>query len=269
MAKRRITDLLRMKAASEKIAMLTCYEAGFAKEMKDAGVDAILVGDSLGMVVQGHGSTLPVTLEEMIYHTENIVRSHPDAFIVVDLPFGSYEGSCEEAFRAASALMKAGAEMVKLEGGAGMAKITAFLTARGIPVCGHVGLLPQSVHLIGGYRVQGRDLQVAAQLIEDARAHQSAGAQLMVVECVPEEVGEALSIALNIPVIGIGAGALTDGQVLVMHDMLGVRGEVMPRFVKNFLASSAEKGDPSIEGAFKNYVTEVKTGVFPGKEHLF
>lgn len=269
MRKIRVTDLQNMKNAGEKITMLTCYDASFAREMARAGLDTVLIGDSLGMVVQGHGSTLPVTLEEVIYHTENVVRANHHSFIIADLPFGSYEASKESAFKAASALMKAGAEMVKIEGGKEFAEITQFLTARGIPVCAHIGLLPQSVNVMGGYVVQGRELQMAAKLIEDARAHQLAGAQLIVVECVPAEVGEAISVALTIPVIGIGAGEMTDGQVLVMHDMLGLQGEVSPKFVKNFLAASVALGDASIQGAFKQYVKEVKMGEFPALEHHF
>lgn len=269
MQKIRVTDLARMKTAGEKITMLTCYDASFAREMAHAGVETILVGDSLGMVVQGHQSTLPVTLQEMIYHIENVVRGNRYAFIIADLPFGAYEASKEEAFHAAAQLMKAGAEMIKIEGDQDLADITAFLTKRGIPVCAHIGLLPQSVNLFGGYTIQGRELQLAAQLIEDGRAHQAAGAQLLVVECVLAEVGEALATALSIPVIGIGAGAGTDGQVLVMHDMLGMKGDITPRFVKDFLAESAQSGDASIQGAFKAYVNAVKAGTFPAKEHCF
>lgn len=269
MRKLRITDLQKMKDQGEKITMLTCYDASFAKEMNRAGIDTILVGDSLGMVVQGHASTLPVTLDEMVYHTENVVRANERAFIVADLPFGTYEASKREAFHAASELMKAGAEMIKIEGGLEVAAITQFLTERSIPVCAHIGLRPQSVNLLGGYRVQGRELQMAAQLIEEARAHQNAGAQLLVVECVPTEVGEALATALCIPVIGIGAGNMTDGQVLVMHDMLGLSGEVTPKFVKNFLAAAVECGNGSIQGAFTHYISEVKSGSFPDEAHSF
>lgn len=269
MRKLRITDLQKMKDQGEKITMLTCYDATFAKEMNDAGIDTILIGDSLGMVIQGHTSTLPVTLDEMVYHTENVVRANECAFVVADLPFGTYEASKREAFHAASELMKAGAEMVKIEGGIEVAVITEFLTERGIPVCAHIGLRPQAVNIMGGYKVQGRELQMAAQLIEEARAHQSAGAQLLVVECVPAEVGEALATALCIPVIGIGAGNMTDGQVLVMHDMLGLSGEVAPKFVKNFLAAAIEAGNGSIQGAFSQYIREVKSGAFPDEAHSF
>ncbi len=269
MRKIRVTDLQKMKDSGEKITMITCYDASFAKEMERAGVETILIGDSLGMVVQGHHSTLPVTLEEMIYHTENVVRANHRSFIVADLPFGAYEASQEEAFYAAASLMKAGAEMIKIEGDKEVAGITEFLTKRGIPVCAHIGLLPQSVNILGGYSVQGRELQLAAKLIEDGRAHQLAGAQLLVVECVLADLGEALATALSIPVIGIGAGAQTDGQVLVMHDMLGIKGDVTPRFVKDFLAASGQEGDPSIQGAFKSYVKAVKAGEFPAKEHCF
>ncbi len=269
MRKVRVTDLQRMKNEGEKITMLTCYDASFSRTMASAKLDTILVGDSLGMVVQGHNSTLPVTLDDIIYHTKNVLRHNQYSFIIADMPFGTYEARKEDAFYAATALMKAGAEMVKIEGGEELVEITEFLATRGIPVCAHIGLLPQSVHVMGGYRVQGRELQYAAKLIEEARAHQNAGAQLIVVECVPAEVGEAISIALNIPVIGIGAGNQTDGQVLVMHDMLGMQGDVMPKFVKNFLTESSKNGDASIEGAFKAYVAQVKAGSFPAEEHSF
>lgn len=269
MQKIRVTDLQKMKESGEKITMITCYDASFAREMEIAGVETVLIGDSLGMVVQGHHSTLPVTLEEMIYHTENVVRGNRRSFIIADLPFGAYEASKEDAFYAATRLMKAGAEMIKIEGDKALATTTEFLTSRGIPVCAHIGLLPQSVHITGGYTVQGRELQLAAQLIEDGRAHQLAGAQLIVVECVLADLGEALSTALSIPVIGIGAGVATDGQVLVMHDMLGIQGEVTPKFVKNFLLESAKAGDASIQGAFKAYVKAVKDKTFPSPAHSF
>lgn len=268
MKKLRITDLQKMAEQGEKITMLTCYDAGFAKMMALAGVESILVGDSLGMVVQGENSTLPVNLAAMIYHTQNVVRGNQTAFIVTDLPFGSYEAGGEVAFQSAVELIKAGAEMVKIEGDADFAPITEFLVKRSIPVCAHIGLLPQEVNTLGGYRVQGRDESAAERLIQDAIAHEKAGAGMLVIECVPSDVAKRVTEAVKIPVIGIGAGADTDGQVLVMHDMLGVKGDVSPKFVKDFLSCERnQKG--SIEGAFASYVDAVKMGTFPAKEHEF
>lgn len=268
MKKVRITDLQKMVDRKEKIAMLTCYDASFAKMMERAGIDTILVGDSLGMVVQGENSTLPVTLEAMIYHTQNVVRGNSSAFIVSDLPFGSYESGKQEAFHSAVALIKAGAEMVKIEGDSDFAPITQFLTKRSIPVCAHIGLLPQEVNALGGYRIQGRDDKAAEDLIQDAIAHEAAGAGMLVIECVPSAVAKRVTEAVSIPVIGIGAGADTDGQVLVMHDMLGLEGEVSPKFVKDFLTAKSNS-EGSILGAFSTYVEAVKKGVFPSIEHQF
>lgn len=257
---RRIQEL---KEQGEKISMLTCYEASFATLMERAGVEMLLVGDSLGMTVQGEKSTLPVTLEAMIYHTKAVARGASRPLIVVDLPFGSYEAGPKEAFRAAVALMQAGAEMVKLEGGASFAPITEFLVARGIPVAAHIGLLPQAVN-IEGYRVQGRDDAGAEQLLADAKAHERAGASLLVMECIPALLATKITEALTIPTIGIGAGSGCDGQVLVMHDMLGAYPGKVARFVHNFMAEA-----DSIEAAFHQYVAAVKAGQFPAEQHTF
>ena len=256
------TTLQKMKQAGEKITMLTCYDASFATLLASAGVEILLVGDSLGMVVQGGASTLPVSLQDMAYHTRCVARGAGDALVLADLPFGSYQQSKEQAFASAVLLMQAGAEMVKLEGGAHMAETVAFLQARGIPVCAHIGLMPQSVHAVGGYRVQGRTEAQAAQLQHDAQALSDAGAQMLLMELIPAALGEAVTRALPIPTIGIGAGGGTDGQVLVLHDMLDVYPGKKPRFTKNFMAGAA-----SIQQAVGQYVQQVKSGAFPAAEH--
>ncbi|MDR0672879.1 MAG: 3-methyl-2-oxobutanoate hydroxymethyltransferase [Zoogloeaceae bacterium] len=264
---RRLTylDLVKMKAAGEKIAMLTCYDASFAQACELAGVDAILIGDSLGNVVQGHETTLPVTVEHVAYHTACVARGCSRPLIIADLPFGSFLESPQAAYRNAVALMAAGAQMVKLEGGADVAGTTRFLTSRGIPVCAHVGLTPQSVHRLGGFRVQGKDEAGAARLLDaDAPAHQDAGAALIVLEAIPAALAAEITGRLEIPTIGIGAGKECSGQVLVMHDALDVAPGRKPRFVKNFMA-----GRDSIAGAFAAYVAAVKDGSFPGPEHCY
>ena len=263
---RRLThlDLAKMRAAGEKIAMLTCYDASFARACDAAGIESILIGDSLGMVVQGHDSTLPVTVEDIAYHTRAVVRGCRRPLIIADLPFGSYQESPQVAYRNAVTLMAAGAQMVKLEGGVDMAETTRFLTARGIPVCAHVGLTPQSVHQLGGYRVQGKDDAGAAQLMADSLAQQDAGAALIVLEAIPAALAAAVTAKLVIPTIGIGAGKDCSGQVLVLHDMLDVASGRVPRFVRNFLA-----GQNSIVGAFSAYSAAVKDGSFPAPEHCY
>jgi 3-methyl-2-oxobutanoate hydroxymethyltransferase len=258
-----LSTLKAMRSNGEKIAVLTCYDASFARVLDTAGVDVLLVGDSLGMVVQGHATTLPVKLAEMAYHTRCVAAGTERAFIVADLPFGSYQPSPEHAFTAAARLMAAGAHMVKLEGGAVMVDTVAFLTQRGIPVCAHLGLLPQSVNQLGGYRVQGRDDEAAAQLIADARALEAAGAGMIVLEMVPASLAKAVTEALAIPTIGIGAGVDCSGQVLVLYDLLGLYPRA-PKFSKNFLA-----GSNGIEAAVRAYVAAVKDGGFPGAEHAF
>lgn len=255
--------LRRMKQQSEKIAMLTCYEAGFATLMNEAGVDILLIGDSLGMAVQGRASTLGVSLDEMCYHTRLVAQGNSHAMIMADLPFGSYQVNKEQAFVSASKLMAAGAHMVKLEGGAFMAETTAFLQQRGIPVCAHIGLTPQSVHTLGGYKVQGKG-SAADILLNDALAHEQAGAEMILMECVPAALGSRVTQALACPTIGIGAGAGCDGQVLVMHDMLGISRGKVARFVRNFM-----QDQHNIEAAFHAYVRAVKDGSFPAIEHTF
>ena len=250
--------LAAMRAAGEKIAMLTCYDASFARLLDDAGVDVLLIGDSLGMTLQGRDSTLPVTLDEMAYHVQCVARGNRHAWIVGDLPFGSYHTGTEQALLSAARLMQSGAHMVKLEGGGWTVPVVRHLVERGIPVCAHLGLTPQSVHALGGYRIQGRDDDGAARLLREARELAEAGASMLVVELIPSTLGQQLTESLPIPVIGIGAGPGCSGQVLVLHDMLGVTRGKLPRFVRNFMA-----GADSIESAVRAYVAAVKDGSFP------
>jgi 3-methyl-2-oxobutanoate hydroxymethyltransferase len=259
-----LTKLQTMRGKGEKIAVLTCYDASFAALLEAQGVDVLLVGDSLGMVLQGHETTLPVTLDDMAYHTACVARGAKQAFIVSDMPFGTFQISPQEAFAHTARLMVAGAQMVKLEGGAAMLETVRFLTERGIPVCGHVGLTPQSVHQLGGYRVQGKESAVAQKILEDAVALEQAGAGMIVLEAMPALLAAEITAALSIPTIGIGAGAECSGQVLVLHDMLDIYPGKKARFVKNYMQGAA-----SIADAVARYVREVKDGSFPGQEHSF
>ena len=263
---RRLThvDLEKMRVAGEKIAVLTCYDASFARLCDSAGVDVLLIGDSLGMVLQGHDSTLPVSLADIAYHTSAVARGCQRPLVIADMPFGSFQESPQLAFRHAATLMAAGAQMVKLEGGIDMAETTRFLTSRGIPVCAHVGLTPQSVHQLGGYRVQGKNDSGAARLIADALSQQEAGASLIVFEAIPAALAAEATLKLNIPTIGIGASKECSGQVLVLHDMLDISGGKKARFVKNFMA-----GQASIAAAIAAYVAAVKDGSFPAPEHCY
>src|SRR5439155_24492313 len=231
-----IPQLQERARSGEKLAMLTCYDASFAKLSEAAGVDILLIGDSLGMVVQGHDSTLPVTMSETEYHVRCVARGSEKALIVADMPFGSFQSSKEHAFRNAARLMAAGAQMVKLEGGAAMVETTRFLVERGIPVCAHVGLTPQSVHALGGYRVQGRDDGAAERIMSEALAHEEAGAALVLMEAMPAAVAKRVTEALRVPTIGIGAGIDVSGQVLVNYDLLDISPGRKARFVRNFLA---------------------------------
>ena len=249
-----------MHAAGEKIAMLTCYDATFARVLDDAGVDCLLVGDSLGMVLQGHAGTVPVSLDEMAYHTRCVARGNRTAWVVGDLPFGSYQQSREQAMASATALMQAGAHMVKLEGGGWTTETVRFLVERGVPVCAHLGLTPQSVHALGGWRVQGRTDESAATLQRHAAELADAGAAMLVLELVPAAVAARIAQALSIPVIGIGAGLQCSGQVLVLHDMLGLNTRP-PRFVRNFMDGASD-----IAHAARRYVDAVKNGNFPHPE---
>jgi len=250
--------LREMHAAREPIAMLTCYDTSFARLLDAAGVDCLLVGDSLGMVLQGQASTLPVTLDEMAYHTRCVARGNRGAWLIGDLPFGSYQQGPAQALASATVLMQAGAQMVKLEGGGWTAETVRFLVERGIPVCAHLGLTPQSVHALGGYRIQGRNDEAAATLLRHARELADAGAAMLVLELMPAAVAKQITDALDIPVIGIGAGVACSGQVLVLHDMLGITQGRLPRFVRNFMEGSAGIGD-----AITRYVADVKARRFP------
>lgn len=256
--------LRQLYEAGEKIATLTAYDASFAAACDRTGVDVILVGDSLGNVIQGQSSTLPVTMEQMIYHTECVARGAKRAFVAADLPWGSYQESREQALRNASLLMAAGAQMVKLEGGAVMAETVHFLVERGVPVWGHIGLTPQSVHALGGYRVQGKDEASAKRMLDDALSLQQAGANMMLFEMIPAALGASLTAALHIPTIGIGAGVDCSGQVLVLHDMLGIFPGKTARFVRNFM-----QGADSIDAALAAYVQAVKDKTFPAAEHCY
>jgi len=255
----------KMHSAKEKIAMLTCYDAMFARVLDDAGVDILLVGDSLGTVLQGHPTTLPVSVTDMAYHTACVARGNRTAWLIADMPFGAYQESDELAVHNAILLMQAGAHMIKLEGGGWTPPIVKRLVERGIPVCAHLGFTPQSVHALGGYRVQGRDETSATQLRNDAAELVAAGAEMLVLEMVPAALARDITEALTIPVIGIGAGVGCSGQVLVLHDMLGLTFGKPARFVRDFL-----DGANSIEAAMKQYVADVKAGRFPDESlHSF
>ncbi|SDS92540.1 ketopantoate hydroxymethyltransferase [Halopseudomonas xinjiangensis] len=259
-----LTTLNKLKQSGEKIVCLTAYDATFAHLECQAGVEVILIGDSLGMVLQGHDSTLPVTVDDMVYHTRSVKRGNRGALIMADLPFMSY-ATLEQAVSSSTALMQAGAHMVKLEGGGWLADTVTTLTRNGIPVCAHLGLTPQTVNVLGGYKVQGRDEAQAKALLDDARKLEAAGAAMLLLECVPSELGAEVTRSVQVPVIGIGAGSDTDGQVLVVHDLLGlsISGR-LPRFVKNFMA-----GQPDVQSAVRAYVEAVKRVEFPSAEHEF
>lgn len=259
-----IASLREMKRAGEKIACLTAYDYSFASLLDRSGVDLTMVGDSLGMVIQGHDSTLPVSLAHVVYHTRCAARGVQRAILVGDLPFMSYQQGPTQAVASAGRLMKAGAHVVKLEGGEPMAETVRFLVDRGIPVCAHLGLTPQSVHQLGGYRVQGREAEAAHRLRHDARVLEQAGAALLVLEAVPAALAADITRSLAIPTIGIGAGVECDGQILVLQDMLGLYPRPSPKFSRNFMA-----GAGSIEEAVKSYVVAVKSRAFPGPEHSY
>ncbi len=257
-----ITTLAKMKRDREKFAVLTAYDASFAALLEAAGVEIILVGDSLGMVIQGQRTTVPVTMEDMIYHTRSVARGCRTALLMADMPFASY-ATVEQAVRNAARLMQeGGAHMVKLEGGGVLVETVRQLSRNGIPVCAHLGLLPQSVHKLGGYKVQGREQVAARQIIDEALALQEAGADVALVECIPAELTARLTEALAIPLIGIGAGPSCDAQVLVSYDMLGITPGRRPKFSKNFLT-----GHDNLQAAVEAYVRAVKSGEFPGPEH--
>jgi len=259
-----VTGLRAMKRAGEKIASLTAYDASFATILDEAGVDVILVGDTLGMVVQGRDSTVPVTMAEMTYHAAAVARGRRRALLMVDMPFMSYATAEQAMLNAARLMQEGGAHMVKLEVNALQVETVAQLTARGIPVCGHLGLHPQSVHRLGGYRVQGRDAAAARAMVHDAKALQAAGADVLLLESVPAGLAAEITQVVDIPVIGIGAGPGCDGQVLVLYDMLGITPGRRPKFAKDFMP-----GQGDIPSAVRRYVVAVKQGDFPAPEHCF
>jgi 3-methyl-2-oxobutanoate hydroxymethyltransferase len=259
-----IPTLREMKRAGDKIACLTAYDYSFASLLDRAGVDLVMVGDSLGMVIQGHDTTLPVSVAHVAYHTQCVARGLSRALLVADLPFLSYQESPTRAVASAGRLMKAGAHVVKLEGGEPMAETVRYLVERGIPVCAHLGLTPQSVHQLGGYRVQGREKGDADRIQREATVLEQAGASLLVLEAVPSGLAGDITRNLTIPTIGIGAGIDCDGQILVLQDMLGLYPRPSPKFSRNFMA-----GAGTIEAAVKNYVSAVRSRTFPGPEHSF
>lgn len=263
MGKITTATLRKMKEQGEKIATITAYDASFAKLFDQAGVHAILIGDSLGMVLQGQDDTLPVSVDDMAYHTSCVKAGVEETLIISDMPFMSY-ATKEQTFENAATLMQSGASMVKIEGGLWLADTIKGLVERGIPVCAHLGLTPQSVNVFGGFKVQGRDEEKAKEMIEHAKALEAAGAQLLVLECIPAGLGKAISEAIDIPTIGIGAGKDTDGQILVMHDALGISCSYMPKFSRNFLIDTGD-----IKKAIELYIQEVQNGNFPGPEHIF
>ncbi|WKE66307.1 3-methyl-2-oxobutanoate hydroxymethyltransferase [Gallaecimonas kandeliae] len=256
-------SLLKMKEKGEKFSSLTAYDASFAKLFDEQGVQVLLVGDSLGNVIQGKDDTLGVTIEELAYHTRCVRAASQSALLVTDMPFMSY-ATPQQACENAATLMRAGAQMVKLEGGEWLCDTIKTLVERSVPVCAHIGLMPQSVHLMGGYKVQGKTVEDAERILREAKALEAAGAQLLVIECVSQKVAKAVTQALRIPVIGIGAGPDTDGQVLVMHDLFGISAGHIPKFSKNFLI---ETGD--MQSAVSRFVTDVAEGRFPAAEHSF
>jgi len=260
-----VETIRKMKVTGEKITCLTAYDYSFASQLESAGLDMVMVGDSLGMVMQGHNTTLPVRLEDMIYHSACVSRGLLRALLIVDLPFGTYQASPQQALHGAVRLMQeGGAQVVKLEGGEVMADSIRFLVERGIPVCAHIGLTPQSVHQLGGYKLQGKDQAAAERLRHDAIALQDAGASMVVLEAMPASLARMITEELSMPTIGIGAGPDCDGQVLVLQDMLGLYPRPSPKFSKNFLLGSQD-----ITAALRSYVEAVRSGQFPGPEHSF
>jgi 3-methyl-2-oxobutanoate hydroxymethyltransferase len=259
-----LATLARMKADGEKIASLTCYDASFAVLLDTADVDVVLVGDSLGMVIQGYDTTVPVTMDHMVYHTAAVARSLHRPFLIADLPFMSYPSRDLALAHSVRLMQEGGAKMVKLESGGKQTEIVEFLSGHDIAVCAHVGLKPQSVHKTGGFRVQGRERETAARLLEEARQLEAAGADIVLLECIPASLGQTITEALQVPVIGIGAGAGTDGQILVTYDMLDITTGRKPRFVRNFMEGAHSNLD-----ALQRYVRAVKQGEYPAPEHAF
>lgn len=259
-----LTTLQKMVENNEKIAVLTCYDATFATILENSGVDVLLVGDSLGNVLQGENTTLSVTLDDMIYHTRCVAQGTDKVLIITDMPFGTYQISPELAFSNACKIIAAGAHMVKIEGGHIMTDTIQFLTQRGIPVCAHIGLTPQSIHQLGGYKLQGNSEKSAKLMLDNAKSLEKSGASMLVMELIPAKLAKKITQTLFIPTIGIGAGSNCSGQVLVLHDMLGLFQGKKPRFIKDFMADAQ-----SIQEAVENYVAAVKTEQFPSTEHQF
>jgi 3-methyl-2-oxobutanoate hydroxymethyltransferase len=259
-----LSALHKMAAEGNKITMLTCYDASFAGLLETAGCETLLIGDSLGNVIQGHATTLPVTLRDIVYHTACVARGSTRAFIIGDMPFGTFQISPQETFRNAADIMSAGAHMVKVEGGRPMLDTISFLVERGVPVCGHLGLTPQSVHQLGGYKVQGKQQSDARRMVDEAKMLEEAGAGMIVLEAVPAALAEEITAAARVPTIGIGAGVHCHGQVLVLHDMLDIYPGRKAKFVKNYMRNAG-----SIQAAIEAYVKEVKAKTFPGPEHSF
>ncbi len=263
-AKITCASLQKLKTAGEKIACLTSYDASFTHHIEAAGVEVVLIGDSLGMVIQGHDSTLPVTMDEMVYHAACVARGSSTLLRVADMPFMSYHSNGVALKNAGRLMGEGGAHMVKLEGGQVVVDVVSALTQRGVPVCAHLGLTPQSVHQLGGYRVQGRDAQSAQRLFDDAQSLQQAGASLLVLECIPADLGKKISESLQIPTIGIGAGPDCDGQVLVLYDLLGITPNKIPSFADDFLKQAG-----SVPAAITAFVQAVKDGSFPAEQHSY
>lgn len=259
-----LATLARMKADGQKIASLTCYDASFAVLLDEADVDVVLVGDSMGMVIQGHDTTVPVTMDDIVYHCRAVARGLHRPFLIADMPFMSYPSKERALENAVRLMQEGGAKMVKLESGGAQAEIVEFLTGHDIAVCAHLGLRPQSVHKTGGFRVQGREQDAAAQMLENARRLESAGADIVLLECIPAELGKAITAELHVPVIGIGAGPGTDGQILVVYDILDITTGRKPRFVQNFMQGAGDNRE-----ALKRYVAAVRSGTYPAPEHCF
>jgi 3-methyl-2-oxobutanoate hydroxymethyltransferase len=259
-----LSMLAKMKSDRQKIACLTCYDASFAVLLDGAEVDVVLVGDSLGMVIQGHDTTVPVTMDDMVYHTRAVAQGLHRPFLMADLPFMSYPSKAEALANSVRLMQEGGAEMVKLESGGTQVEIVEFLAGHDIAVCAHLGLKPQSVHKTGGFRVQGRERETAARLLDEARRLESAGADMVLLECIPAQLGKTISAELHVPVIGIGAGPDTDGQILVTYDMLDITTGRKPRFVRNFMEGARDNLD-----ALQRYVRAVKDREYPAPEHCF
>jgi 3-methyl-2-oxobutanoate hydroxymethyltransferase len=259
-----LSTLARMKADGQKIASLTCYDASFAVLLDEADVDVVLVGDSMGMVIQGHDTTVPVTMDHIVYHTRAVARGLHRPFLIADLPFMSYPSKDRALENSVRLMQEGGAKMVKLESGASQAEIVEFLAGHDIAVCAHLGLRPQSVHKTGGFRVQGREHDAAEEMIATAKRLESAGADIVLLECIPADLGKAITEALHVPVIGIGAGPGTDGQILVLYDILDITTGRKPRFVQNFMKGAADNRE-----ALKRYVEAVRSGAYPAPEHCF